>query len=219
MYASWGALCAKLDAASAELINFCAAHPQPFPPATYSLADEFYLEGLISHTWQAWCDFCRECVIASCMGTVSGSGVPIAAHPFAASDAHVSGAVLRAKRRKTGPPYWGNINTNLRLEPTWGDVDVLSQIIPRLAPANTTQLVAALSSGSRALKTIQIIRNATSHRNPQTLNDVKSFMSRYIAFPIQHPVQALFWIDPITNDFLALQVIDDIRDIAQTCIS
>ena len=219
MYANWSHLCVELDEASSELHTFCANHTSPFPPTSFSLADQFYLEGFTSYAWQAWCTFCRNCVFESCLGTTNGAGTVIPPHPNATSVAHVSGAASKASKRTARPPYWGGTNITLRFEPTWGDIDILNQIIPRLAPSNASQLLAAFSSGNAPLKAMQKIRNATAHRNPETLADVSSLMSRYRAFSIQHPVQALFWIEPSSNDYLAIHVMDEMRDIALACIS
>src|SRR3954468_9990439 len=49
--------------------------------ASFSLVDECLLEGLLSRLWQAWCVFCRDCVIQSCLGTTTGSGNPVAGLP------------------------------------------------------------------------------------------------------------------------------------------
>ena len=38
-------------------------------------SDKYYIEGLISDTWQIWNRFCRELLIASCQGAIGVSGV------------------------------------------------------------------------------------------------------------------------------------------------
>lgn len=216
MYARWTAFCAELDVASNELLNFCATRTYPQSSSSLSLADHFYLEGFISFTWQSWCNFCRDCILLSCRGCVSGSGTAITPHPLAISEILVSGAAIRAKRNSL--PYWGTPNSILRMEPTWGDVDVLTTIVPRLAPSNSSQLLAAISSGYSPIKALQIIRNATAHRNNETLASVLGLTSQYVTFPITDPVQAIFWTDPSTQDYLAIRIIDEMRDTAQNCI-
>jgi len=47
----------------------------------------------------------------------------------------------------------------LRAEPTWGDVDILHKILPKLRPDNYLQLLAAFSSITSSAKALQTIRN------------------------------------------------------------
>ena len=162
--------------------------------------------------------FCRSCLCESCIGTTDGSGAPVIAHLDAASEAHVSAAAIRAKQAGV-PPAWGSTNTVLRNEPTWGDVDVLTKIIPLLGPSNQAQLLAAFSSGHKSAKALQLIRNAAAHNNAQALAEVHSLRSRYIVFPISHPVQALYWIEPSSKDFLVLEAVEDLRDVGHAAIS
>lgn len=152
------------------------------------------------------------------MGTLDGNGIAIAALPYAVSEGHVSGAAIRAKKTLNSP-IWGNVNTLLRSEPTWGDVNVLATIIPRLAPVNQSQLLAAFSAASGSAKALQLIRNATAHNNSQTMADIQNIRSAYVIFPLTHPVQALFWTEPTSRDFLVLWAIEELREAGLAAIS
>lgn len=218
LYTRWTELCAELDRLSGHLRDFAAAKSTIASAADFAEKDECLLEGLLSRTWQAWCTFCRACVCESCMGTHDGNGVAIAAHPHALSEGHVSGAAIRAKNTPN-PPTWGNVNALLRVEPTWGDVNVLATIIPRLAPANQGQLLAAFSAASHGARALQLIRNATAHNNSQTVSDVQNLRSGYIVFSLTHPIQALFWTEPASGDFLILWAIEELRDAGLAAIS
>src|ERR1019366_122037 len=103
----------------------------------FTTDDLCLLEGVLSRIWQAWCGFCRETVIESCLGTHDLSGA-IAALPTAQSAAHISAAAIQARKRQT--VTWTQQNTTLRLEPTWGSIDALLDIIRGLAPANAIKL-------------------------------------------------------------------------------
>ncbi|MEO6665639.1 MAG: hypothetical protein ABIO65_02545, partial [Nitrospiria bacterium] len=184
----------------------------------FSVLDECLLEGVLSRVWQAWCNFCRSCVIESCVGTIDGAGAIIEALPDAASDAHVSGAAIRAKQG-ANPPYWGHTNTLLRAEPTWGDVDVLAKVLPRLRPTNFNQLLAAFSSGHPSAKALRLIRNGAAHCNAQSLGEIQTLRSLYIVFPIGHPTHALFWIEPRSKDFLVTRAIEELRDVGFAAVS
>src|SRR5262245_27145020 len=129
--AAWFQLNSELDPLSKHLRDFAAAKPAIGSASHFSFLDECLLEGLLSRIWQAWCRFCRVCLVESCLGTQDGSGATIAALPDALSDAHVSKAAIQAKQGSR-PPYWVGTNTLLRIEPTWGDLNILSTIITRL---------------------------------------------------------------------------------------
>lgn len=211
-------LSSELDLLSNYLRDFASKKTGLSAASDFSIQDECLLEGLLSRVWQAWCIFCRSCVIESCVGTINGAGTAIPALPDATSDIHVSGAAIRANR-SAKPPYWGTPNTLLRAEPTWGDVDVLAKILQRLRPVNITTLLAGFSSGASGAKALQLIRNGAAHNNAQNLDGIQTLRSRYIVFPIGHPTQALFWIEPHSKDFLATQAIEELRDASITAIS
>ncbi len=208
----------EFDVLSTHLRDFTKTRVSISSPASFTLKDECILEGLLSRVWQAWGGFCRSCVVESCLGTTDGAGAVVMKHVSAFSESHVSGAAIQAKS-KSAVHIWGSTNTILRIEPTWGDVDVLTKIIPRLGPANQGQLLAAFSAGSQSAKALQFIRNAAAHNNQQTMLDVLNIRSRYLTFPVTHPIQALYWIEPGSKDFLVLNAIDDLLDVGLAAIS
>ncbi len=216
---AWSKLSSESDLLSDYLRDFASKKPGLSSASNFSIQDECLLEGLLSRVWQAWCSFCRSCVIESCVGTIDGTGAAIPALPTATSDTHVSGAAIRANRKGAKPPYWGAPNTLLRAEPTWGDVDVLANVLQRLRPTNFTKLLSAFSSGASSAKALQLIRNGAAHNNPQSLGQIQALRSRYIVFPIGHPTHALFWIEPRSMDFLAMQAIEDLKTTGSTAIS
>jgi hypothetical protein len=131
----------------------------------------------------------------------------------------VSGAAVRCNQKKSKAPYWGAINESLREEPTWGDVDVLARLIPRLECGNQAVLSAAFSNSSSSAKALQAIRNAAAHMHAQSFQQVLDIRSRYVSYPITHPVQALFWLEPTTNDFLVTAALEDLRSNALVAVS
>ena len=201
-----------------HLRNFATSRPAIRSSTDFSDRDEYLLEGLLSRVWQAWGAFCRSCFCESCLGTVDSTGAPVAPLAGAVSVAHVSGAALRVKSNVNGP-YWGTTNVILRREPTWGDVDVLSTLLSRLAPANALQMSAAFSTFSASAKALQAIRNAAAHMHHQTIAEVQGLRSKYIVFPITHPTQALYWIEPKSSDFLILRALSDLQQAASDAIS
>jgi hypothetical protein len=217
--AAWKQLDADLDVLALHFKDFAASKSSLNLPSHFSLLDECLLEGLLSRVWQSWCGFCRTCVVESCMGTVNASGVTVMALPDAISEAHVSGAAVVAKKKSARPPYWGNTNALLRSEPTWGDTDVLADLLVRLQPANSATMLAAFSSAHSRAKALQTIRNGAAHNHHQTLADIQLLWSAYIAFPINHPTHAMFWIEPTSSDFLITHIIDVLRDAGLLAIS
>jgi hypothetical protein len=205
----WTSFEQALDSQSVHIRGFAAA--KTITASTdFSLLDECLLEGLLSRVWQTWSDFCRRCVIESCVGTTNANGSAIAGLPNAASDEHVSGAAINAKKKQTGP-FWGTPNTVLRNEPTWGDVDVLVKILTRLRPSNSAKMLAGFSSSHPSARALQLIRNAAAHNHVQNMHEVLTLRSSYIVFPIAHPIQALFWTEPVSRDFLVMNAIADLK--------
>ena len=212
LYARWTELCDDFDRCIALFRGFAASRRTISGPGDFSLQDECFLEGALSRTWQAWNAFCRACVCESCMGTVDGSGIPVVGLANALSEQHVSGAAMKAKPIGFTGPYWGATNLVMRYEPTWGDVDVLDRIVQRLGPANHAQLRAAMSTWAASSKRLQTIRNAAAHNNHETMAAVLALRSSSVAFPIAHPVHALFWLDPASRDFLAVSCVEGLRE-------
>jgi hypothetical protein len=144
-------------------------------------------------------------------------GVAIAALQVAASEMHVSAACIDARNNRQ--PSWNGTNSVLRLEPTWGDPDLLVRIVQRVAPNNQAQLLAAFSAGHSSAKAIQSVRNSSAHSNTQTLSEVVGLASRYTAFPITHATHAMFWADTATGNFLITHAMDDLRTNALAAVS
>lgn len=213
----WTSLEQKLDSLSSHILDIAAA--KSIGASTdFSFLDECRLEGLLSRVWQTWNDFCRSCVIESCVGTTNANGATIAGLANAANEAHVSGAAIIAKKTLSGP-FWGTPNTLLRYEPTWGDIDVLIKVLTRLRPTNSAIMLAAFSSSHPSAKALQLIRNAAAHNHVQNMNEVMTLRSSYITFPITHPVHALFWTEPKSKDFLVMHAINELKTAGITAIS
>lgn len=217
LFVALSKLADELDVHSSLFEAFVAAHPIINSASALDVRDECLLEGHVSRVWQAWCHFWRTCVLDSCLGTVDGNGVVVVAHSSASAPDVVSSASIRAK--KGSRPFWQGSNSILRLEPTWGDTDSLATIVSRLAPANETQLLAAISSAHGSAKRLQSIRNCSAHLNFQTLAEVRACQTSYLSFPISHPVQSLFWVDPTSNDYLFVKVVEELKDAALAAIS
>jgi hypothetical protein len=166
----------------------------------FTIEDLCLLEGVLSRVWQTWCRFCRRIIIDSCQGTQDASGSIIPALAGAHSEDLVSGAAIQAKRGQT--ITWTKANPVLRYEPTWGDVDVLLDIVNALGPGNATKLNAMCAMAGSGARPIQVARNAAAHDNHQTMNDLRKLGTAYAIFSIDHACQSLFWIEPTTLNYL-----------------
>lgn len=197
-----------------EISIWLGARASPVTSAAdISLHEELFCEGALSRYWQAWSQFCRHAICSSCLGTTTAGGIAVGPHPEAHSEGHVSGAARQAKRSPAPP--WGAPNNILRLEVTWGDTDTLATIIPRMGVPRQMELTAAFSQADQSAKALQIIRNAAAHNNIETMATVMSLSSRFISFPITHPIQALFWTQPTTGTYLIQHAARDLLEIAE----
>jgi hypothetical protein len=196
----------------AGLVDSVRVYEELATTRTFASASDFahedlcVLEGLLSHLWQCWCRFSRSLLIESCTGTVDLSGNGFPQVPGASSASAVSGAAIRIRRRQAA--IWGAPNAVLRLEPTWGDVDALIDIIGGIGPANAAKLTGMCTMAGPSVKIIQAIRNAAAHLNPQSVTEVLRISGPYFTFPITHPCQALFWVERSTGNYLLPDAIE-----------
>lgn len=204
MQLSWleARLIRRLDFAERHLGDFLQRASVPLGSAR----DIYELEGWLSDVWQVWCRFCRRTVFASCNGCETTSGFVVA--PSYPSPEAVAFIAARQKNGKS--PVGPVVSIRLQREPTWGHVDRLIEVIQALAPANRGSLLSSFSI-IPLIEQVRLIRNATAHRNVQTLAEVIAFQSQYLARPIRHPLEALFWVDSSTGRTLIHSRLDDMR--------
>lgn len=181
-------------------------------PPSRSDADLMFLEGLISTLWQHWSLFCRRVVFSSAVGCVTRSGSNIPACVAPPRWERVSYVAWRVHSR--GRIQTGDLNTNLRLEPTWGDVQKAQDVIRVLSPANAAQLISCLGSVSRGPIDVQLVRNAAAHLNQQTFAAVKGLSLYYNAARIRHPAEVATWTEPTSRDFVFIAWANEMRLLA-----
>lgn len=171
------------------------------------------LEGLVSMTWQTWCLFCRQLVIASGSGCVTRSGIVLTASVNPPTWQRISYIAKCVKSNST--PRAGRINTVLRHEPTWGNTDSLIDIISVLDPPNKSQLLSAFGPVTRGPNHLQTVRNASAHLNHQTFSEVKKLIPYYQGLSLRHPIDLALWIEPSSENFAFAAWLDEMRSIAE----
>ena len=179
-------------------------------------ADVVFLDGLLSYAWQAWCKFCRDLVIHSCLGaqTKAGAVLPVTASP--ATVQRISHLAIRGNKSHAAIPL--ATNAVWRFEPTWGDVAALVRIIPVANPANAAQLLTTFGGVTTGPAHLQKVRNACHHLNDQSFADVRSLQLYYLSSPIRFPAEASFWVDTVTGDFAFVAWLDEMRLLAANAV-
>ena len=169
-------------------------------------AEIHQLEGWLSELWQAWCKFCRITVISSCTGcSTQAAGNIVAVQPGRGEVSYIS-----INQKKGKAPGKHGVNNSMHLEPTWGHIDRLIDVIQALTPGNSKSLLGGFGTVPQ-IDEIRIIRNAAAHRNIQTEKTVLAISANYKATVISHPVEALLWLDPSTGRTLVQARMDDMR--------
>lgn len=168
-------------------------------PRCLTDADLMFLEGLVSSLWQHWSLFCRRVVFSSALGCVTRSGNVIASCVTPLRWERVSYIAWRIG--SSGGVQPALVNTNLKREPTWGDVRKVQDVITAMSLGNAAHLLSCLGSVSRGPIDVQLVRNAAAHRNFQTLSAVRALNVYYSAKPICHPVEVVTWTEPTSRDY------------------
>lgn len=156
---------------------------------------------LISTTWQHWSTFCRKLIIHSCQGARARDLTKITPRltnntieriAYEASLAKQSGSISNARNN-------GHINFSMWQEPTWGDPSKITKIITGLNPSNSITLLSILGSPNY-LHHLQLVRNACSHKNSETLSRTRRLSLDYNFNKLQHPSEIAWATHKVSND-------------------
>lgn len=177
----------------------------------------FILNGLLDYVWQAWNRFSREYFIKCCMGCYAKNGVQIAAanglQPL--SEERISYISTKLSRPQKISP--NGVNSTLRFEPTWGDIDKIISLSALVQLSNHAVVTASFGGGLLGPKHLQKVRNAIAHLNKETHGDLVGLASLYKSGKIRHPVGSIFWRTTNTDLYALTAWIEDmilIADIA-----
>lgn len=180
-------------------------------------ARRYHLEGALNDAWQAYCDFSREVCIHSAIGcTLVGGAITV---PSITPLSWERASYIAIRATKPAVVHPSLLNLEIWREPTWGDSAKIDAIITALNPSNAAQLRAHLFGGLLGPKHCQIVRNATAHKNVQTLSAVKALAVDYVATPVSLPTDALNWTEPATGNLAFIAWLDEMRAIATGAIS
>jgi len=172
-----------------------------------------FLEGLSSATWQYWGRFCRSVVIDSALGARTVGGVNLI--PCANSWEEISHIASCAARGKPFVP--GGTNSNLRIEPIWGDPNKLNVVINALALGNKSTLASSFGATSY-ISHLQKVRNAAAHKHHQNTADVLALRPYYQVARLRHPSEALLWLEERSRSFAFLFWLEDMRMLGELAI-
>jgi len=203
----------RLDFVDGRFARFVAERP-----TRLTFEEWLILEGIISSAWQYWGHCCRKIILSSALGAITESGavLPPSAAVLPLQWERASYLAIQASKKRAAQPAM--INSTLRLEPTWGDIDKLPNIATALAPQNLGQLISAFGVATK-LKDVQTVRNAAAHRNRQTMQEVLGLAPRYVASTIRHPSEASLWEDPATKNFAFLSWTEEMRDAIKIAVA
>lgn len=169
-------------------------------------------EGLLSSLWQLWNGFARELLIASCQGAITASGQTVTSSH---ATKPVGEIAYLARELSLGnlAPKLGKSLSSTRLEPTWGDIAKIQKIISGLSPTNSAALASSFGA-ALMIKDVQDVRNASAHLTGENLTKIALMKVRYNKPISVHPSDAMFWIDPNTQDFAWRSWIDEMETIS-----
>jgi hypothetical protein len=175
------------------------------------------MEGMLSQTWQSWCEFCRSAVIESCLGTTTATGTVTVPLPQWVDEGRVC---YEAKVFANGGKNVkvGAKTTTRREEFTWGDVNRLVSAIGGLSPTNKSSLLSGFGVGLLAPRHMQLVRNAAAHWNSETMADVRKLTAYYSGAIIQHPTDLMVSDEIATRTPAFIAWTRDIRIMAQASI-
>lgn len=170
-------------------------------------------EGLMSSLWQAWCVYCRTILFGSFTSGVTINGVQVTSNYSHLNDREL---VFLAQKASSSSNI-ANVTVKSvpdHVELTWGDAIKLNPIISAFNPSNAQNLTTSLGAVSLLLD-LQRFRNANAHITPFTIKEIKNAQVRYTNTNFRHPSDTMFWVDPLTSDYLWKSWIDEINLIAQ----
>lgn len=201
-------LLARLNLVEDRFMSFQSSMPYRLDHSHW-----MFLEGLSSATWQYWGTFCRSIVIDSALGARTAGGVSLV--PCAGSWEEVSHIASRAARERPTVP--GGINSDLRIEPTWGDPNKLNVVINALSLGNKDTLASSFGADSY-IPHLQTVRNAAAHRHHQNTASVLALRPYYQVSRLRHPSEALLWLEEQSKSFAFLFWLEDMRMLGELAV-
>lgn len=163
-------------------------------------------EGMISHLWQTWCYFCRTVIVES----VKGAETSLGAITHSVYSHHTDREIAYIARKLSCKQNIGIVKsiTGSHMEPTWGDINKIPNIVGGLQTSNHSNIQTGLSLAVSLLD-LQSFRNACAHLNKDRISDIISAKVRYSDTNFYHPSDTIFWEDPKTKNFLWKTWIDE----------
>jgi hypothetical protein len=128
---------------------------------------------------------------------------------------------LGYEAKQRGKPLKANGHNGflIRYEPTWGDLDVLVDIILALKPHNQNCLLTAFGMGLKDINYLQLARNACAHKNVETIKEfVNNTHLYYDVSQLKRPSDLAWSIKIGTHSFAFNTWLYEMRVIAKNAI-
>ena len=174
----------------------------------------FILNGIVDYVWQAWTRFSREYFIKCCLGCNAKNGAAIAAalnvQPISEERVSYLSTMLSRPQKITV----NGMNSILRYEPTWGDIDKIINLSALCQLSNHAAVTASFGGGLLGPKHLQRVRNSIAHLNKETHIELNSLASLYKSNTLRHPVCSVFWRTTDTDVYALSAWIEDMLLIA-----
>ncbi|MEN5279779.1 hypothetical protein [Serratia marcescens] len=175
-------------------------------------------EGLMSDIWQNWCHFCRRLLHLSCRGGIA-LDKKVLSPRTALHDNSWQRIGYEAKNRGNRLSPNGHLRFEMRFEPTWGDIDNIIAIILQLDPNNKSVLLSAFGSGNKELNHLQLARNASAHKNAETMSKLRRDMILFYNFQkLKYPSDLAWSLSARTSTFAFYNWIYEMKLIARLAV-
>ena len=173
----------------------------------------YYMEGLVSDTWQFWNVFCRNLLILSCQGCTGRSGHFYPVRSISDNSInHIALEYTHYKNGNTSPLLKCNKILHPHNFPTWGATRYILNVINGLSTSNKNVLMTAFSLPLNGIEELQNLRNTLFHMEEQKIKDLYKYYYTNYNIKVNHPALIIFEIK--NNTLIFFSWLDDMKHIA-----
>lgn len=206
----------KLDGRYKRLSMLFSDHYSSIANSGFNRYHKFHAyEGLLSSAWQSWCGFCRHVTYLSLTGTQTAGGLTTAS----VLDVHSYGRMAYiAKQLNSNGTVKAKRELQPHNEPTWGDQDLLVDLVSGLNPTNAQQLLSGLQLTYNGPKHMRLVRNSIAHLSANGVGEVKRILVHYRGATFLHPLDLLHWEEPASGEPAFLVWLSELLEIGESMV-